>query len=68
MAKTNRNTPPAEIPAPGLHPEGQPDADPGPLTAPIPDKPAAPAVKPDFDPDLPEHPGPPLTDPETPRS
>lgn len=32
-----------------------------------PDLPETPFVNPDRDPDLPVHPGPPLTDPDTPR-
>ena len=57
---------------PGGNPESEPATvpvrEPGELPVPsAPDVPEAPQINPEIDPDLPEHPGPPLVDPESPR-
>jgi len=56
-------------PDPDQSPDNQPSPaqPPGPKGPPEPAPPETPHVKPDFDPDIPEHPGPPLSDPESPH-
>ena len=68
MAKSKPSYTPGEIPAgrPPESPNTIPKTPDAPSTAP--DRPETPpAIHPDLDPDLPEKPGPPLSDPESPR-
>jgi hypothetical protein len=73
MGKSTHSGAPAQTPGPGTSPRRPPSAPETPKVLPLPQKPIVPnhpetpAVNPDIDPDLPEKPGPPLSDPEAPR-